>query len=282
MTIHAASTRAPRAPRATLQRAASIPASAPASQPRRTPMRAIAGYAAIASIILAGTAAVAVSQGLLPGARGQSVAIAPAERATAAPGSAAQAKAYTVSGFRSARFGMSRDEVMAAIAKDFGVAASSVKPLENTVEGTTALVAEVGTIAPGPGKATVTYILGRNSHKLVHVNVVWYLDATAQSVDRNLMATAGLKLQAVFDQYTWEKGKSVRNVPTGANSVVMLLAIDNAGGAIELRADGLSYRTQKDGQSVDSPTPTGPVRLRLSYAQNATAPDIAQIKPGQF
>src|SRR5580700_3707906 len=67
---------------------------------------------------------------------------------------------YQVTGFRDARFGMSEQDVRAAVAKDFGLKPADITSAVNPVEGTTVLTAKVASLDPGPGRAVVAYILG--------------------------------------------------------------------------------------------------------------------------
>lgn len=189
---------------------------------------------------------------------------------------------FRVSGFRSARFGMTREQVQAAIAKDLKVAPAAIKAIDNTVDGTMALMVGLDALEPAPGIATVTYIFGKASRTLIHVNVVWELPANSQPVQRDLMVSAGTKLGHVFAARDWGTAKKFTNVPVATNGIVLFLARDEAGAAIELRMDGVSYLIEGKEKSVQSPAPTGPQRLRLSYALNPEHPDVARIAAGQF
>ena len=94
---------------------------------------------------------------------------------------------YEVTGFRDARFGMTEAEVRAAVKKSFAVKDADIKTTANPTEGTTLLIVRVDSLDPGPGPATVTYIFGNKSKKLIQVNVVWGEDAPSNSNDANAM-----------------------------------------------------------------------------------------------
>src|SRR5438128_8666858 len=74
---------------------------------------------------------------------------------------------YEVTGFRDARFGMTETEVRAAVKKSFAVKDADIKTSANPTEGTTLLIVRVESLDPGPGPATITYIFGNKSKKLI-------------------------------------------------------------------------------------------------------------------
>src|SRR5262245_16713901 len=87
---------------------------------------------------------------------------------------------YEVTGFRDARFGMTEPEVRTAIKKSFLVKDADIKTGSNPTEGTTLLTVRVSSLDPGPGTATVTYIFGNKSKKLIQVNVGWGEDGRSE------------------------------------------------------------------------------------------------------
>lgn len=200
-----------------------------------------------------------------------------AARAEAAP----QLPAYHVKGFRSAVFGQSDQQAIAAIEKDFGVKAADIHHLNVPGDGTSALVVNVAHMDPAPGAATITYILGTDG-KLIHVNVVWVVAGNATAIERGQMVNAGLKLSGYFQSYAWDSRKSVLNVPVGPNSVTMFLGRDKDGGTVEVTASGVVFDRTVNGKRVQSPTPTGPVRLKVGYGSPSEGKDVTKIKPGQF
>ena len=195
---------------------------------------------------------------------------------------AAERGAYIVTGFRSARFGMNHERVTDAVQRDFQVDAAALKSVDNPADVTSALIANVATLEPVNGPATITYILGKDSQKLVHVNVVWLLEGNAAEGQREALAIAGMKLADYFASHSWEGGRSIKNMPAGANSVVAFVAKDKAGAAVEVRLDGVAYTTMVDGQQKKSPAAAGPARLRIAYALSPSRPDVAKIAKGAF
>ena len=84
---------------------------------------------------------------------------------------------YEVTGFREARFGMTEPDVRAVVAKALAVKPADLKTSSNPTEGTTLLTARADQLEPGPGPATITYIFGNKSKRLIQVNVAWGEDA---------------------------------------------------------------------------------------------------------
>jgi hypothetical protein len=201
---------------------------------------------------------------------------------TPAAGNAARAGTvtapeHTVEGFRSARFGMRAAEVRAAIARDFEVA-PAVKEVENAAEGTTLLVVELPTLDPGPGAATVTYIFGASSKRLMHVNVAWTSSPTATEAERNRYTGAGLQLAKYFQALPWKANGTTANRPAGPNGLLLFAGLDRKNSAVELHLAGIAI-VQPAGPG---PEPTGPTQLRIAYIANVQQPDVATVKAGAF
>ncbi|MDE2264730.1 MAG: hypothetical protein KGL29_02425 [Alphaproteobacteria bacterium] len=204
-----------------------------------------------------------------------------AARAEAAASAASQLPAYHVKGFRSALFGQTDKQAVAAIEKDFGVKSADIRHLNVPSDGTSALVVNLAHMDPAPGVATVTYIFGTDG-RLIHVNVVWVVAGNATGIERGEMVNAGLKLSGYFQSYAWDSRKSVLNVPLGPNSVTMFLGRDKEGGVVEVTASGVVFDRTVDGKRMQSPTPTGPVRLKVGYGSPSEGKDVTKIKSGQF
>lgn len=187
---------------------------------------------------------------------------------------------YAVRGYRSARFGMTAAQVRAAIARDFPNARVS-PDLQDPVNRVTVISALVGTLDPGFGSATVSYVLGAESDKLIHVNVDWVVDAPTPA-DRAQMIEAGKRLLAGLVGYNWKLLTVARGVPVGVNALMLFAATGEAGGAVEVQIDGIAYTAVTPAGTVASPAPAGPATLHLAFAQKDANPDAYVIKPGDF
>jgi hypothetical protein len=185
---------------------------------------------------------------------------------------------HAVTGFRSAHFGMDATQVHAAIVQDFKPATDAVAVLENPTEKTQIILLRLAKLEPGPGPASVSYILGATSKRLMHINVVWKTDAIPSDEARNKVAAAGVELANYFRNLPWKPGASALGVADGHKGVVLFAGVDPNNAAIELRVSGVTT----NGIDGVAAQPTGAAQLVLSYIADATKPDIATIKPGTF
>ncbi len=195
-----------------------------------------------------------------------------------APAAAGTKSTYAVNGFRSATFGMSEDEVKAAINRDFGIGADKIVAQASPLEGTTALAVRTA-LPPGPGEATIDYIFGAKSRRLTHVNVVWATGPTPTDAERGGIATAGLQLSKYFQGQSWQR---FVQPAASQNGVLMFGGLDPKGAAVLVETDGIKLSVKgKDGK-VAANDPKGPAILHVSYDQDVAHPDIVQIKQGSF
>jgi hypothetical protein len=189
---------------------------------------------------------------------------------------------YEVTGFRDARFGMTEAEVRAAVKKSLAVKDADIKTSANPTEGTTLLIVRVDSLDPGPGPATITYIFGNKSKKLIQVNVVWGEDAPNNSSDANAIIGAGTRLERYFQGFGWRKDTTRVGVPVGENTVVLFAGEDEKKGAVRLVVDGIKYQMNREGNQTTSPDPKGAPKLVINYIGDRENPDVAKIEPGKF
>src|SRR3954468_4565990 len=115
----------------------------------------IAGFALM---LIAPAAEVAAQK---PGTVPQPSAETPAnQQPTAQPQTQDTAERAAVTGFRSARWGMTEAQVKTAIQKDFNISPDKVQTQENLSERTTVLTVTVDDLLEGVGRARVSYTLG--------------------------------------------------------------------------------------------------------------------------
>jgi hypothetical protein len=189
---------------------------------------------------------------------------------------------YEVTGFRDVRFGMSEQDVRAAVTKTLGVKAADIFAAANTLEGTNVLTVRVPSLDPGPGFARVAYIFGYTSKKLIQVNVIWGEDAPAQTTDA--IVGAGSRLQRYFSDFVWKKDATRAGIPVGDNTVVLFAGDDEKKGSVRLIIDGVKYQTVREGNPTPttSPEPKGPPKLVINYIADRDNPDVAKIERGKF
>jgi hypothetical protein len=189
---------------------------------------------------------------------------------------------YEVTGFRDARFGMTEPEVRAVVKKSFAVKDADIKAAPNPAEGTTLLTVRVNSLDPGPGPATITYIFGNKSKKLIQVNLGWGEDAQNKPADADAIIAAGARLERYFQSFSWRKDSTRVNVPAGDNTVVLFAGEDEKKGAVRVLVDGIKYQMNREGKETSSPDPKGPPKLVINYIADRENPDVAKVEPGKF
>ena len=188
------------------------------------------------------------------------------------------ADTHRVVGFRSAHFGMDAAQVRSAIARDFKPLPDSISMLKNPAENTQLLLLRLAELEPGPGPASISYIFGAKSNRLMHINVVWKTDGKPLDEARNKIAAAGMQLTNYFQSLSWKPGASALGLPDGANGVVLFVGSDPNNAGVEVRVSGVA--TYAAGSVATKPE--GAAQLVLSYVADIKNPDIAAIKPNAF
>jgi len=227
--------------------------------------------AAVCVVVASGSASAADSRNPLPGrppARGQATAPSAAAKPVEARPSA------LVTGFRSARFGMTESEVRAAIATDFPAHADTIAVEVNAVERTTVLTLSVPGLLPDAGLARVGYVLGYKNRTLIQVQVVWGRPIDAAPVADSLVATARL-----LENHLNEAGFAPENVVAEAElpngDILVFRGVDSGGRMTTLILSG-------DVDTVEGKRRMTPTTLRLSYILDPKKPDVFRLDRGAF
>lgn len=200
-----------------------------------------------------------------------------AQENSALPGAAAE-PFHSITGFRSARWGMDEGQVREAIAADFGIPGTDIVTFTNPEEATTVLAAELPALSPGPGPATVYYVLGATSNKLVHINVIWVTSDAPTDEERTHVAVAGMQLANYFSALHWKPDGAVAGVSLAPGEVLTFAGVDPADAGVQVIVSGVPM-TDEEGIPVP---PTGPAMLHISYSARFGAPDIVVVEPGSF
>ena len=77
-----------------------------------------------------------------------------------------------IDGFRSAKFGMSMENVKNAIYKDFQLRDSKISTIKHPTEQPQSLGITVEQLLPNSGKGRIVYVFGYKTNKLIQVNVL--------------------------------------------------------------------------------------------------------------
>lgn len=199
-----------------------------------------------------------------------------AEAKTSEPASPTAA-AFAVTGFRSAMFGMSQDEVAKAIQKDFGIAAKDIQREANPTEKTTSLIVKVDDLQAGAGPAMIAYIIGYSTKKLFQVNILWGGPSNPQTAPQELVAAANA-LRNYFAAAGYEAAGRIINTPVGDGSQVIVFRGVDAQGRMTLLT--LTIPKPREGAKDDPKANPPPAMLQLAYIEKPDAPDIFRIEKG--
>lgn len=188
----------------------------------------------------------------------------------------------TIDGFRSARFGMTEDEVLAAIAADFGLGVEAITTGVNPLEKTTSLGVTVTDLVPDSGDARVVYIFGYESQALIQVNIVWGADP---ATDPEQIRTAASLLVSYFRNQNYDPEKTAIGVPLANGALLAFYAEDADGSSVTLTVasrpaeEGAADETAEEGSEEQAPER---LLMQLSYVGDFANPDIFRLAPGSF
>jgi hypothetical protein len=180
-----------------------------------------------------------------------------------------------VTGFRSANFGMTEVQVLGAIKSDFKLPASAIKQGVNNTQRTDVMVVAVPDLLPGGGTATVSYIFGYQTHKLIEVNVLWS-QATDPKMTAAVLYQNGESLQQYFAGAGFAPDRSTGNIAM-PDGVLLFRTTDASGNAIVLILSGIVKKDAKSDKATLNPT-----ALTLAYAADALHPDVFRLPKGSF
>ncbi|OUN01324.1 MAG: hypothetical protein BAA04_11710 [Firmicutes bacterium ZCTH02-B6] len=223
-------------------------------------MRRFVGFLALLVVLAIGAAAVSYAQ------------------ESPAAGTAPADDYHRVTGFRSARFGMTAAEVRAAIQQDFGVPEEAIASMFNLDQGTLILGVQVPNLTPGPGPAQVYYIFGATTERLMYVNVVWTTSDEPTDQERERIVIAGLQLANYFQRLRWKPDGAVSNISINPGEVVAFAGVDPNDAGVQVIMLGVPM-VDEEGNPVPL---SGPAVLQVSYSARFGDPDVVTIEPGAF
>jgi hypothetical protein len=200
-----------------------------------------------------------------------------------------QTTPYTVTGYGKFQFGMTPDEVRAEIAKEYPDSAASLKEATDPVDRTQGIAVVVNNLPIGDGSATLSFVFGYESQKLIAVTVTWLADGDPSADIRQGLLDGGSQLAANYIGYRWPAFATARGQMVKPGSVVLFSGKDAQGGGVEVRVDGVALDVEQPKDAAGKPmppqhedAPAGPARLRLSFVANVDKPDIYRVPAGLF
>jgi hypothetical protein len=195
----------------------------------------------------------------------------PADVATASAGDTGP----SIAGFRGANFGMTQAQVRGLIETDFRIAPAAINDGENPLQHTQVLTVQVPDLVPGGGTASVSYVFGYTTHRLIEINILWSAQIDPK-ITPAMLYQNGESLQNYFATEGFPADRSTGNVAT-ANGILLFRATDGTGNAVLLILSGAMAKDPKSDKSILSPA-----ALTLAYAANPQHPDIFQLTKGSF
>lgn len=193
---------------------------------------------------------------------------------------------YSVQGYRTARFGMTPEEVKAVIARDFPHA--EVREDTDPVQRTPVLTVVVPALSPVTdheplGPVTLNYVFGYESGRLMAINVDWIAEGNASAEAREALVQAGKAYTASVVGYQWTPLHSARGHVVGANSVVLFAGRDPDNAGMEVRLDGVALDVLlPSGETEHRAAPAGAARLHIGLSQQPDRPDIYRLPDKAF
>lgn len=195
-----------------------------------------------------------------------------------------------IAGYGHATFGMRADEIMAMIATDFPADAPSLRDEVEPSTRTRTLTLVVPELAPGPCPATINYVFGAASRRLIAVNIAWQFDGLATTAQRQSLVGAASSVGAGFAGSRWPPLQTTRGnvLPDGA--LIVFSGKDERGAGLEIRLDGVDIDLAPRRKTADAAAapqehriaPPGPARLRVAFVADTDNPDTYRIPEGAF
>jgi len=192
-----------------------------------------------------------------------------------------EGRPYKVTGYSTAHFGMTVDEVRATLATRYPQSLAALKDVTSPVSGNRALAIVVPQLAPGPGPATITYVFGATSLRLIAVNLHWLASGTATKTQQAQLAAGATTLASGFVGYQWPMFAVSRGHVIAPGTLVVFASRDADGGGVEVRLDGVEFDLEPRQMGTSAVFKTehralapGPAQLRLSFVANVEKPDV--------
>lgn len=186
-----------------------------------------------------------------------------------------------VDGFRSAKFGMSQQQVIKAIFDDFKIPKSKIILRKNPTEQTTAYLVRVDNILPESGPAQVGYIFGFRTKKLFQVNVIWGNPVVKEANPEGLVSTANL-LRNHLLRKGFKRDQMIANAQLKDGSILVFRGADKNGRMVIVLLNNPAFNPDPKSKEKVNPEMVKKMSLRLSYIEKPGSPDIYKIGKDEF
>lgn len=178
-----------------------------------------------------------------------------------------------IDGFRSAKFGMGREEVTKAIFQDFGIASRNITIINHPIEGTQSLAVTVKDLLPNSGSSRIVYVFGFRSKRLMLVNMLTGHPADAAVAPQQVVDSGNLLGNHLLRKRYQDDGL-VAHAKLNDGSVLIFRGKDQKGRMVLLRLS--------DPQSSNEDNEGLKIALNLSYIEKPGEPDVYKLKEGDF
>jgi hypothetical protein len=188
------------------------------------------------------------------------------------------AEPAVIDGYRSAHFGMTEAEVKKALKSDLGVS----DPVEtvNGNEHTTVLLVTGKTLIPDSPPATVSYIFGASTAKLIQVNVVWGDNGGADV--GQIVSTTNALTSYFVGRGSYVKDSLLANQKLPDGTILAFRGSDAKGHMVVLHLVPFPEQSDVKKDGKDKPVEIKKAMLELSYIADPAKPDVFHIEKGQF
>lgn len=191
---------------------------------------------------------------------------------------------YVNQGYGNARWGMTREQVRAVLARDYPQALANLREEDDPVTRTSAMALVLPALAPGPGPATISYVFGAANGTLVAVHLVWSVEGNPAPAQRQQVLQGATALAGELVGYQWPPFSTTRGLLQGPGAMILFAGRDPQGSAVEIRVEGMALAVEQPyGKPPQQrPAPAGPARLRQSFVASVDQADIYKIPAGAF
>ncbi len=183
------------------------------------------------------------------------------------------ASPYVVEGFRSAKFGMNKNQVIASIKTDFKVPDAKILRDINLDKGTDVLIVKQSSLSVFANPTTISYVFGHKSKKLMAVTVKITEDSKDNAIQQIFLRTAVEKLVPFFEDNDLSAYRMINNVALQQKNAVILFGLlpksEQYPQALEISLSNVSVQQGDKKVFVDVKKDSqDPIILRISYVQS--------------
>jgi hypothetical protein len=192
---------------------------------------------------------------------------------SSAPAAPAVEGEFRLTGFRSALFGMTPDQVRQAIRRDFAITPDKIETAENGAERTTILAITVPDLLPSSGPAQIAYVIGFRSRQLVQVTVTFGGAANPQLAPPVAVDLARM-LQTHLVGVGYKPDTVAVNLAQPDGTILVFRGDDTQGRRTIAALNGVA--------AAEGQRPAAVPTLQVSYIRDPQNPDVFQIRKGDF